>query len=125
MGSCCETSNDTGNLDLQRNKQYIQTIMFIQAHWKGYIVRKQLRREGKVRNPDAPPLKKVRQLSKFPYHKLNQKVKQIIQTEGEFDYDTFYIPNNLKYPVLGPYKFKDRNIYEGQFDNGKKQGRGQ
>jgi len=55
---------------------------------------------------------------------LNEYTEEQYENIGKFDYEKHGIPNDSKYPVLGPYQLKSGSVYLGQWKNGQKHGRG-
>lgn len=132
MGTCCSKNSDQEN-EVEKH------IVRIQSHFRGAQARKSLnsgyqlsehlqalrlvsfpQKEEEVLGEHAP--KHGKKLKEFPTVK-NPGFDEVEKKKGKFVYD--YEPlENHELPFFGAYEMEDGSVYEGQWEFGKRQGRG-
>ncbi|KAL4508042.1 hypothetical protein ABPG72_021415 [Tetrahymena utriculariae] len=73
-------------------------------------------------NPHAPPSQVAWPIKEIPNF-LNEKGRKTLQEQGDFIYDEDEA-GDQDLPKLGPYQFDNGSVYEGQWKNGQRHGRG-
>lgn len=133
MGSCCSKNQENSENELEKG------IVKIQANFRGAIARKELKKGDSTSNrmkklapndsfyteepnDHAPKHQKAMKVSVFPVPE-NPGLSSIEQKKGKFQFEENQA-EEANLPVLGPYMLKDGVVYEGQWKNGMRHGRG-
>ena len=115
---CCESNQDASLAPRSDRLKRKEAAVKVQSVWKGRQARKNM-----GINIHAPKGRNLVLLNEEPDY-LNHFSREQYDTQGDFDYDRFRIPN-YSYPEFGPYlNRKTDAVYIGQWQNGQKHGRG-